>query len=286
MRITDRYLEDVLAGKVSLLFDGAMGTMIQQAGLSADVLDRLCVTNPEGIAAIHRAYVEAGSQAIITNTFSSNSRKLGSAEEVERVYAAAVACARDAGARYVAGDIGPLGYLLDPLGDLLYEEAYELFAEQVRAIEKTDADLVIIETMADVQEIEAAVQAVHDNCDLPVFASMTFRADGMTYLGCSVETAVAKLMELDVDVLGANCSVVPKDMRGVAAKLLALSDRPVIVQANAGTPEVVDGKPTYTLTPEDYARDTQPLVDAGVRILGGCCGTNPAFIAELAKLLA
>ena len=190
MRIADDYLKDVLAGKATLLFDGAMGTMIQQAGLSADVLDRLCVTNPEAITAIHRAYVEAGSQAITTNTFSCNSRKMNSVEEVEQVYAAAVACARNAGARYVAGDIGPLGYLLDPLGDMKYEEAYELFAEQARAIEKTDADFVIIETMADAKEIEAAVRAVRDNCDLPVFAMMTFRANGVTYLGCSVEQGV------------------------------------------------------------------------------------------------
>ena len=285
MRITDGYLEDVLAGKASLLLDGAMGTMIQQAGLMADVLDTLCISNPEGITAIQRQYVEAGSQAIITNTFSSNSRKLGSAEEVERVYAAAVACARAAGARYVAADIGPLGYLLDPLGDMLYEEAYELFAEQARAIQKTDADFVIIETMADIQEIEAAVNAVHDNCDLPVFASMTFRADGRTYLGCSVEAAVEKLEALGVDVLGANCSVTPIDMQGVAKKLLDAATCPVIIQANAGTPEIIDGKPIYTITPESYARDMQPIVDAGVRILGGCCGTNPAFIAELAKLL-
>ena len=139
--------------------------------------------------------------------------------------------------------------------------------------------------MADAKEIEATVRAVRDNCDLPVFAMMTFRANGVTYLGCSVEQGVGLLNDLEVDVLGANCSIAPADMLGVAHKILDIANCPVIIEANAGLPEIVDDKPVYAITPAEYARGVQPIFEAGVRILGGCCGTNPAFIAELAKLL-
>ena len=285
MRILDQYLEDVLAGNATLLFDGAMGSMLMQAGLMRDVGEMLCITDPEAITAIHRAYVEAGSQIVTTNTFGANALRLAGHASVEDVFAAAVSCARASGARYVAGDIGPTGELLDPIGDLEFEEAYELFAEQARAIEKTDADVVIIETMTDPNEMRAALTAVKDNCNLPVIAMMTYGENGRTYMGCSVEDAVEMLEDLGANVVGANCTLTPAAMQPVADKLLACAHVPVAIEANAGHPETVDGKPVYTLTPEQFAADMRPIVDAGVRIIGGCCGTSPAVIAELAKLL-
>ena len=285
-RVKDDYLGRVLAGEEYLLFDGAMGTMLQRRSLSAGELpDLLCLSKPEAVADIHRAYVEAGSQAITTNTFGSNREKLGGAASVDEVFKAAVACAREAGARYVAADIGPTGELLDPLGDCTFEEAYALFAEEVRAAASAGADLVIIETMADLQEMEAAVRAAQDNCDLPVFATMTFSMGGRTFLGVAPEEAAQTLEDLDVDALGVNCSLGPIELVPIVDALLAATSKPVIVQANAGLPTVNDGETSYAIDAATYAASVAPMIEAGARVIGGCCGTDPDYIRELAKLL-
>ena len=286
LRVKDEYLERVLAGRETLLFDGAMGTMLQRAGLAAgDLPEMICLENPEDITAIHRAYVQAGSQVVTTNTFGANARKLAGSATVAEVFDAAVTCARQSGARYVAADVGPTGALLFPMGELSFSEAYELFAEQARAIEQTDADLVIIETMADVLEMVAAVLAVMDNCTLPVFATMTFTAGGRTFLGTAPADAALVLAALGVDALGVNCSAGPADLQPVVKDMIEAAPCPVIVQANAGLPEVVDGETRYTLSPKDYVRDVAPMVEAGASIVGGCCGTDPSFIGEVAALL-
>ena len=279
-------LEDVLAGKAFLVFDGAMGTMLQRGGLAAGELpELLCLTDSAAISAIHRAYVEAGSQAVTTNTFGANRLKLGDAASVDEVFAAAVRCARDAGARYVAADIGPTGELMSPMGDLEFAEAWDLFAEQARAAEKAGADMVIIETMADVLEMTAAVLAVKDSCSLPVFATMTFTASGRTFLGTAPREAALVLAALGVDALGVNCSAGPTDLQPVVKEMLAVSPCPVIVQANAGLPEVVDGATVYAMPPEDYAQAVLPMIEAGATVIGGCCGTDPGFIRAISSLL-
>lgn len=279
-------LENAIAGESFLVFDGAMGTMLQCRGLAAgEQPEKLCFSDPEGITAVHRAYVEAGSQVVTTNTFGANARKLEGVASVEEAFAAAVACARKSGAQYVAADIGPLGDLLFPMGDLSFSEAYELFAEQARAIAKTDADLVIIETMADVLEMAAAVLAVKDECSLPVFATMTFTASGRTFLGTAPREATLALAALGVDALGVNCSAGPADLQSVVAEILEVAPCPVIVQANAGLPEVMDGETVYTLTPEEYAQAVLPMVEAGAAVIGGCCGTSPSYISAVAALL-
>ena len=282
----DEYLEKVLNGKEFLLFDGAMGTMLQKAGLEAGELpDLLCLTNPEAVTKIHRAYVEAGSQAITTNTFGANRTKLGTAATVAEVFTAAVSCARNSGAQYVAADIGPTGELLDPLGDLEFEEAYELFAEEARAAAQAGADLVIVETMADLQEVEAAVRAAKDNCDLPVFATMTFSTGGRTFLGVAPDEAAHALDELSVDALGVNCSLGPAELAPIVSEMLAATDKPVIAQANAGLPTVSGGETTYAISPEAYTSAVSSLIEAGVSIVGGCCGTDPDYIRALARLI-
>ena len=190
----DEYMARVLAGEEFLLFDGAMGTMLQRGGLAPGELpDLLCLTNPALVTSVHAAYVEAGSQVVTTNTFGSNRLKLEGKADVSDVFAAAVSCARDAGARYVAADMGPTGELMDPYGDLEYEEAYELYAEQARAAEAAGADLIIVETMADLSEAEAAVRAAADNTQLPVFATMTFGEHGRTLMGVAPAEAVEEL---------------------------------------------------------------------------------------------
>ena len=282
----DDYLKRVLTGEEFLLFDGAMGTMLQRGGLEAGELpELLCLSNPAGVTDIHRAYVEAGSQAVTTNTFGANARKLGDAASVSDVFAAAVRCAREAGARYVAADIGPIGDLMFPMGDLSFAEAYDLFEEQARAAEAADADLVIIETMADTLEAAAAVLAAQDACGLPVFATMTFTASGRTFLGTSPLEAALVLGALGVDALGVNCSAGPADLLPVVREMLRVAPCPVIVQANAGLPDVVDGEAVYNLPADEYARAVLPMIEAGAVVVGGCCGTDPGYIAQVAQLL-
>ncbi len=181
LRIKDDRLRAAIEGRGHLLFDGGMGTMLQAAGMKAGALPELLnYEEPQVITDIQRQYVEAGCDVITANTFGANAHKLDGAATVADVFAAAVACAREAGARYVAGDIGPIGALLRPLGTLSFDEAYDLFAEEVRAGVAAGVDLFIIETMTDLAEIKAAVLACRENSDLPVFATMTFEEDGRT----------------------------------------------------------------------------------------------------------
>ena len=286
MRVKDRHLQQVLDGQAYLLFDGAMGTMMQAAGLLAGELPELLnLTEPQKITQIHRAYVEAGSQVVTTNTFGANSLKLGDAASVDEVFAAAVKCARESGARYVAADVGPTGALLAPMGTMDFEEAYDLFAEQARAIQASGADLVIIETMADLLEAKAAVLAVREHCDLPVFATMTFGEDGRTFLGTTPEVAAITLSALGVQALGINCSLGPDALAGLARRMAPLSRVPLMVQANAGLPRVEDGVTVFDISPDDYAQAARALLDAGVTVIGGCCGTNPEYISRLAELV-
>ena len=282
----DERMRAVLRGEEFLVFDGAMGTMLQQEGLEAGELpELLCLSNPEEITNIHAQYVAAGSDVATANTFGANRRKLGEAADVAEIFHAAVACAKDSGARYVAADIGPTGALLEPLGTMPFDEAYELFAEQVRAADAAGADLFIIETMADLLEMKAAVLAAKENSDLPIFATMTFGEDGRTFLGTSPQIAAIVLSSLGVDVLGVNCSLGPDDLRPMVSEILKASTVPVMVQANAGLPSIVDGKTVFSVTPDDYIRAVSAMIDEGVSVIGGCCGTNPAYIAKEAELI-
>ena len=209
----------------------------RRAGMKAGALPELLnFEEPQVITDIQRQYVEAGCDVITANTFGANAHKLDGAATVADVFAAAAACAREAGARYVAGDIGPIGALLRPLGNLSFDEAYDLFAEEVRAGVAAGVDLFIIETMTDLAEIKAAVLACRENSDLPVFATMTFEEDGRTFLGTSPEVAAITLDAIGADVLGINCSQGPAELRGLAARMLTVTDKPVMVQANVGLP--------------------------------------------------
>ena len=283
----DDTLAAALAGDGFLLFDGAMGTQLQERGLAAGELpELLCLSAPDQITAVHAAYVAAGADVVTTNTFGANAAKLGDAASVEEVFSAAVACARAARPRYVAADIGPTGQLLEPMGTLSFDDAYELFARQARAADAAGADLFVIETMADLAEAKAALLAVRENSDLPVLVTMTFQEDGRTFLGTTPEVAAVTLSALGADAVGINCSLGPRDVAPLVERMLPWASCPVMAQANAGLPRVEGGETRYDVGPEEYAEAVAGMLDAGVTIVGGCCGTTPAHIAAERALLA
>lgn len=291
MIIKDEYLQRALTGQEFLLFDGGFGTMLQARGLSVPgkTADALCVTNPEGIAAIHAAYVQAGAQVITTNTFNTSERALtaqGSDYTVEQIYAAAAQCARAAGARYVAGDLGPIGEFVEPYGDIEEGEAYALFARNARAAAAAGCDVIAIETMMDLNEAVLAVRAAREACDLPIFATMSFNENGRTLFGVTPQQAAGLLVEAGASVVGMNCSVGPEQALPVAqAYAEALGAVPLIVQPNAGLPDMSTGEAVYNCPPEEFVGAVEALVDAGATVLGGCCGTTPDHIAAVAKML-
>ncbi len=270
-----------------LILDGGMGTLLQEAGLAPGEYPEMWnLTHPEIIQNIHRAYYEAGSHVVSTNTFGANRLKFSS-EELEKIVARAVELAKAArasvdGERFIALDLGPTGKLLKPYGDLEFEDAVEVFAETVRLGVKYGVDLIFIETMNDSYETKAALLAAKENSDLPVFVSNAYGADGKLMTGASPEAMVAMLEGMGADAIGANCSLGPSQLRPVMEKLLACASVPVILKPNAGLPSSRDGETVFDVTMEEFSSEVKEMVDAGVRIAGGCCGTTPAYIACLA----
>ena len=255
LAIKDGHLKRALLGQDFLVVDGAMGTQLQERGLAdaGQIPELLNFSHPDDIAAIHKAYVDAGAEVITTNTFGANRLKLEGAASVEEVYRAAAECARAAGAPYIAGDVGPTGALLEPMGTMSFEEAYDLFAEQVRAVAAAGCDVVLIETMADLREAKAALLAAQENCDLPVFATMTFGEDGRTFLGTSPEVAAEVLSSMGAHAVGLNCSLGPAELLGAAQDMARRSRCPLMVQPNAGLPRVQDGVTVFDVSSEDFA---------------------------------
>lgn len=288
LTVTSDHLAAVLEGRASLLCDGGMGTLVQAAGLHTvhEVPDLLNLTHPQDIAAIQRRYVEAGADCITTNTFSANRLKLKDAEAtVAQVYAAAAAIAREAGAPLVAGDIGPTGALLEPLGPLTFDEAYDIFAEQARAAEAAGCDVVLIETMADLLEAKAAVLAAVENTSLPVFATMTFGEDGRTFLGTTPAIAATTLSALGAQAVGLNCSLGPVELAPLVDQLAPAARSLVMAQPNAGLPRLQDGETVFDVGPEEFAQAMEAILAAGATVVGGCCGTTPEHIRALRTVL-
>ena len=288
LTVTDAHLAEALAGRAYLLFDGGMGTLVQAAGLHTvhAVPDLLNLTHPEAIVAIQRQYVEAGADCITTNTFSANRLKLASTDAtVAEVYAAAAANARAAGAPLVAGDIGPTGALLEPLGTLTFDEAFDIFSEQACAAEAAGCDLIVVETMADLLEAKAAVLAAVESTTLPVFATMTFGEDGRTFLGTTPAIAATTLSALGASAVGLNCSLGPVELAPLVEELAPHDRALVMAQPNAGLPRIQDGETVFDVGPDEFARAMEAILDAGATVVGGCCGTTPAHIAALSALL-
>lgn len=286
LTIRDEHLRRALQGSGFLVFDGAMGTQLQARGLAqaGEMPELLNFSHPEEICAIHADYVNAGAEVITTNTFGANARKLEGSASVAEVYRTAAACARKAGARYVAGDIGPLGMLLEPLGTLSFEDAYSLFVEQVDAVRDAGCDIVLIETMADLREAKAALLAAKEHCDLPVFVTLTFGEDGRTFLGTPPEVAAETLSSMGAHAVGLNCSLGPDDLLPCALAMAKRARCPLLVQPNAGLPHVEGGETVYDVSAEDFAAAMDRMLDAGASMLGGCCGTSPAYTSELRRI--
>lgn len=271
-----------------VFLDGAMGTVIQQKGINAGKYpDLLCFTERDTLIGIHREYVEAGSNIIYSNTFGTNKFKLeGSGYSVKEVMEGAVSAAKEAaqGRAFVSCDIGPLGQMLEPLGTLTFEDAYEAFKEVVIAGREAGADLVTIETMSDLYEVKAALLAVKENSSLPVIVSMSFEKNGRTFTGCTAEAFARTVTALGADAIGLNCSMGPDDIYPIIKTIADNTNLPVIAKPNGGLPDPITGK--FSLTAEGFAQEMLKCVEAGASVVGGCCGTSPKHIAELKKLLA
>lgn len=274
-----------------VLFDGAMGTELQKKGLKlGDVPETLNIEQRDIVVEIHKEYIEAGSNVVTTNTFGANEKKLQATNySVEEIIDAAVKAAREAIGNkevFAALDIGPIGELVEPMGILTFDEAYEIFKRQVVQGEKSGADLILIETMTDLYEMKAALLAAKENTNLPVLATMSFEKDHRTFTGCLPSSMAVTLEGLGADGIGINCSLEPKEIRPIVEELMNWTNLPVLVQANAGLPSVIDGKTHYEIGPEEYSDDVLAFIGIGVSMLGGCCGTSPEYIREIKKKIS
>ena len=262
--------------------DGAMGTQLQARGLQPGEIPELWnLMRPADITAVHRAYLEAGADIVSTNTFGANPAKYHGDAPLKDVIAAAVQCARDAGAKRVALDVGPTGKLLKPAGDFEFDAAYDAFAEQIRLGAEAGADLVFLETFGDTYELKAALLAAKENAKLPILASVALGEDGKLLTGADVDTIAALFNALKPDAAGFNCGLGPDRLFPFLKRFASRTNLPIIAKPNAGLPKVVDGKTVFTVGPEEFARDVAACIEAGATYVGGCCGTTPAHIAAL-----
>jgi len=287
------FLERVQEGL--LLFDGAVGTMLQSWGLPVgEAPERWVFDKPDQVLRLHRAYVEAGAEALTTDTFGGTKFKLATWTDTSRVYElnrrAAELAREAAGDRvYVAGSVGPTGVFLAPLGEVSEQEMFEAFAEQVRGLVDGGVDLIIIETQMDVNEAKLALRAVREVGRVPVVANMTYdpgKAGFRTLMGATVEQCVRALDEAGADVLGTNCGTGISDMIEIVREMRRFTEKPILAEPNAGLPVLEGGKTVYKETAQEMADRVPDLVAAGAQIVGGCCGTTPEHIRLFRQKLA
>ncbi len=278
---------ELLKAPGPVILDGGMGTMLQAKGLRLGEHPELAaLEHPDWLLDIHRAYVEAGTQILCANTFGVNREKLRrTGKTVEEVIPPSIAVAREAaaGRALVALDLGPIGQLLEPTGTLDFETAVDIFAQQVRSAVSAGADLVMVETMTDLQECRAALLAVKENSDLPVLVSMTYEERGRTFLGHSPASAALTLEGMGADAIGINCSLGPREIPALVEELTRWTTLPISVKPNAGLPD--PGGAGYDITADQFAQAMAELTELGVKCYGGCCGTTPEYIAKLCKAL-
>ena len=272
-----------LINKKRIYFDGGLGTMLQKRGLKPGELpENWNLEHPEIITDIHRQYLNAGANIITTNTFGINCLKHKNYEELINK---AILCAKKATEgfeeAFIAFDIGPLGRFLEPIGDVSFEDAVDIFAKNIRVADKMGVDLIIIETMTDSYETKAAVLAAKENSNLPIFVTNVFDESGKMLTGATPEAMIALLEGLKVDAIGINCSLGPDKMLPLIERYYHASSLPIIANANAGLPTMVEGKATYSLDAEKFADYAYLLAKSGASILGGCCGTEPDYIKSV-----
>lgn len=275
-----------LDSKEFVLLDGAMGTLIQKSGVNYEsVPETLNITHPKLIGSFHKAYADAGSDIVYSNTFGANAYKLkDSGYSVEQIIKSGISNAKNAVKGMdclVALDIGPIGQLLEPAGSLSFDDAYEYFKEQI--IAGNDADVIVFETMTDLYELKAGVLAAKENSSKPVIATMTFERNGRTFTGVSPAAQAVTLSGLGVDALGVNCSLGPDELEGVVSEISKYTDLPIVIKANAGLPDPNSNE--YDILPDKFADCVLSLLKYGVKIIGGCCGTTPEYIKEIKKVL-
>lgn len=287
MKITEYLKEHIV------FLDGGMGSLLQAQGLKpGEEPERWNLSHPEVVTQLHRDYYNAGSNIVNTNTFGAYTTAF-SPDELAQIIPAAVANARRAAQesagtqpKWVALDIGPTGRMLKPYGDFDFEEAVAVFARTIRIGVRCGVDLIFIETMNDSYETKAALLAAKENCDLPVFVSNAYGADGKLMTGASPQAMVALLEGMRADAIGVNCSLGPKALSGVVREYLKHASVPVLLKPNAGLPRAADGKTVYDVLPDEFAIDVTGLLAEGVRLAGGCCGTTPAYIHALTQSAA
>ena len=275
-----------------LLLDGATGSNLRKAGMPVGISsEEWVLKNPEVLKELQRAYVEAGSEIVYAPTFGANRISLmnfGLEKQVTEMNRRLLAISKEAvGARaLVAGDLTTTGKLLEPRGDLSYETLYQIYQEQIKALADAGADLLVAETMLSVDETVAALDAAQSVCDLPVMCTLSLEADGTALYGGNAVEAVMTLQEMGAAAVGLNCSVGPDQLEAVVANMKKVAQVPIIAKPNAGMPVINEkGEASYSMTAQDFARYTRKLVEAGAGIVGGCCGTTPEYIRELARVL-
>lgn len=275
-----------------LLLDGATGSNLRKAGMPVGISsEEWVLKNPEVLKELQRAYVEAGSEIVYAPTFGANRISLmnfGLEKQVTEMNRRLLAISKEAvGARaLVAGDLTTTGKLLEPRGDLSYEMLYQIYQEQIKALADAGADLLVAETMLSVDETVAALDAAQSVCDLPVMCTLSLEADGTALYGGNAVEAVMTLQEMGAAAVGLNCSVGPDQLEAVVANMKKVAQVPIIAKPNAGMPVINEkGEASYSMNAQDFARYTRKLVEAGAGIVGGCCGTTPEYIRELARVL-
>ena len=291
------FLKSQVESGLPVFFDGGIGTMIQKTGFTDyDIPEDISIEKPEIIEDIHKAYLRAGANVITANTFGALPLKLISAkysckEYIEAEIALEKKCIEEIEAEgntrphYASWDTSQIGRLLEPMGDLTFDQAYETYKEAALIAEKAGAELAIIETMADLREVKAAVLATKENTNLPIFASMTFQPNLRTLTGADIRTVVVYLESLGVDLIGFNCGGSLSEDDKIVAEFMRYAHQPVCVEPNAGLPTVINGKAVFLVKPEEFAEHHKKYRELGVSVFGGCCGTTPEHIAEMVKVI-
>ena len=281
-----------LVKKSYIILDGATGSNLMLKGMtSKHCPEQWILQHPDALIELQKKYVDAGSNIVYAPTFTANRIKLeeyGLANDIQRINHELVALSKKAvgNKSYVAGDITMTGKQLAPMGTLDFEELVTVYKEQIGYLVEAGVDLLVVETMMSLQETRAAVIAAKEVCDLPIMATLTFESDRRTLYGTDPKTAAITLEALGVDALGANCSSGPKEMAMIVREMAEVTSVPIIAKPNAGMPKLyADGTTGYDMSPDEFAKEMLTVLEAGATILGGCCGTNPEYINQIANLV-